>query len=98
MVSLAKEVMDNAYQQSRKALDEDNFERHFGFQAFESMVNNIQHGKSPTEWISQIANIYSNLDGFSEEEAKAITEMLTYTYDLASHYGIPVPSQFENDD
>lgn len=92
MASLAKIVMDKAYARSREELDNDNFSESFGFQAFESMVNNVKHGKYPTEWIPQIAQIYSNLEGFDEGEQSAIKEMLSFTYATAAEHGYTIPT------
>lgn len=93
MPSLAAMVMNKAHEKSREALNKNEFELNFGFEAFSNMVNNIHHGKSPVEWVPELSIIFSDFKGFSEDEVTAITEMLDYTYTLADEHNLPIPRE-----
>lgn len=93
MPSFAKIMMDKADELRRDALDRDEISLSFGYDAFENMINNVHHGKSPAEWVPQIVQIYSDLSIFEEDEAKAITEMISLTYEIADKYNISIPRE-----
>jgi hypothetical protein len=57
MAALSYELMTTFYTKSRAALAEDLFEESFAWSNCEAAVNNIHHGKYPTEWLPQLKSL-----------------------------------------